>query len=77
MAGTSTEDLAKYLYEQCLQAPSDHLFNNADLLEYLPRPDKKLLVEVNNYLLSRGLLRALRQGDAVVYKVVKKEEADK
>lgn len=72
-----SDAVVQKVYEECLQAPQNHLFSNDDLQDMVPGRDLQKTLMVINSLLQRGLLKTLKQGEATVFRVVKKEEADK
>ncbi|KAH0562189.1 hypothetical protein GP486_003111 [Trichoglossum hirsutum] len=72
--------LKKALYEKCLQAPANQLFNQHDLLDMgiIPGGNPTILMQCVQALMDEGLAKVLVQPDgSAVWRMVKQEDANK
>ncbi|KAI9680979.1 MAG: 34-kDa subunit of RNA polymerase III (C) [Trizodia sp. TS-e1964] len=73
------KELQNALYQCCSEEDSERLFYQADLMGMgvIPGNDARLLMSCAQALVNEGLLKILTHQDTVVWKVVKKEDANK
>jgi len=75
---SSIDAMAKAVYEQCLQAPSDYLFSVSELQDLVPgKNNLELTQKILNELLRTRSLSALTRGSQTVFRSVPKDFADK
>ncbi|PWW75639.1 RNA polymerase Rpc34 [Tuber magnatum] len=75
---SSIDAMARAVYEQCLQAPSDYLFSVSELQDLVPgKNNLELTQKVLNELLRTRSLSALTRGSQTVFRSVPKDFAEK
>ncbi|KAI9759880.1 MAG: 34-kDa subunit of RNA polymerase III (C) [Chaenotheca gracillima] len=76
---TTNDQLKDALYACCAQAPSNALLKQSDLLAFgvIPNNSKEKLLEIVGILLKQNLLQVYNAGGETMFKVVKKETAEK
>ena len=79
LAPASPAELGKALYARCANQSADKTFGPEELLALgvIPNNDLALLNTCTHKLTKEGLLKVLRKGDTVCWKVVKREDAAK
>ena len=79
-SGGAVAGLKQALYEKCLQAPVNQLFNQNDLLDMgiIPGGNPTMLMQCVQALMDEGLAKVLIQPDgSAVWRMVKQEDANK
>ena len=76
---SSAHEIKSALYARCASLPADTIFSQDDLLELaiIPDNDPDLLLQCTKKLTQEGLFKLLSQGGRPVWRVVKKEDAQK
>jgi DNA-directed RNA polymerase III subunit RPC6 len=75
----SIKELKTVMYARCSQAPPDKLFTQYDLLAmgFIPDNDINLLHQCVQVLVNERLFRVHQRPDGAVWKLVKKEDAER
>lgn len=78
-ATPSPHDIKTALYARCATLPAETIFSQDDLLELgiIPNNAVNLLLECTKKLTEEGLFKLLQQDNRAVWRVVKKEDAQK
>ncbi|KAL8834448.1 MAG: hypothetical protein Q9170_003744 [Blastenia crenularia] len=76
---TSPQEIKLALYARCASLPTETIFSQDDLLELaiIPNNDLVLLLECTRKLTQEGLFKLLSREGRAVWRVVKKEDAQK
>ncbi|KAL8904871.1 MAG: hypothetical protein Q9207_002994 [Kuettlingeria erythrocarpa] len=78
-ATLSSQEIKTALYARCATLPAETIFSQADLLELgiIPNNAVNILLECTKNLTEEGLFKLLTQENRPVWRVVKKEDAQK
>ena len=78
-ATASIKELKTVMYARCSQAPPEKLFSQHDLLAmgFIPGDSLDVLQQCVQRLVNERLFRVHQGADGIVWKLVKKEDADR